>query len=304
MNIRTKVRVGTRASPLALIQTEEIISLLRVEFPDSTFGVVRVSTQGDRQKDAPLATLERGTFVKDIERALLRDEIDLAVHSAKDLAPAVPEGLTILAVGHRQDARDVLISKSDRSIFELPSGARLGTSSPRREAQIKVIRPDVKMVPIRGNVDTRLRKAKSTDFDGVVLAAAGLARLDRLSEVTEYLNPREVTPDVGQGTLVAEVRDEDRAVQEMLSTIISPPTDRAFRAERAFLKTLGGGCTSPVAAYATVRNDRLTIMAMAATPDGSKIVRSKLEWDAEASDEAGETVASMLLESGASDIVG
>ncbi len=303
MNAIRKVRVGSRVSPLALVQTEEVLTLLQQESTNVDFEVIHVSTQGDRNKDAPLSTLERGTFVKDIEKALLNGEIDFAVHSAKDLAPDLPDGLAVLPVGQRQDARDVLVSKTGLQLSQLPTGTRLGTSSPRRTAQIKVIRPDIELLPIRGNVGTRLEKAKGLDYDGVLLAAAGLARLGRLSEATEFLAVEQVTPDVGQGTLVAEFRKNDTDVGAMLSKIVVEATAQTFRAERAFLNTLGGGCTAPVAAYATVEGDRLNMLAMAATPDGSKIFRSEIEGDAHAPEEAGRGIAQRLLESGASEIV-
>ena len=218
MNLARIVRVGSRASPLALAQTEEALSLLRERFVDVEFQVVHLSTRGDRKADATLTSLGRGAFVKDIEKALLDGEIDFAVHSAKDVGPDIPDGLRILPVGKRQDARDVLVSKSGLPLMSLPSGTRLGTGSPRRKAQIIALRPDVEVLPIRGNVGTRLEKSRGHDYDGVVVAAAGLARLGRLSEATEFLAVEQVTPDVGQGTLVAEFRHEDVEMDTMLSS--------------------------------------------------------------------------------------
>lgn len=304
MNLARTVRVGSRASPLALIQTEEALSLLKRRFADVEFEVAHLSTRGDRNAAAALTTLGRGAFVKDIEGALLDGEIDFAVHSAKDVGPDIADGLRILPVGERQDARDVLVTKSGLSLMGLPAGTRLGTGSPRRKAQIKVLRPDVEVVPIRGNVGTRLEKARGADYDGVVIAAAGLARLGKLSEVTEFLSVEQVTPDVGQGTLVAEFQRDDDETAAMLSAIVFETTSRTFRAERGFLDAIGGGCTSPVAAYGSLDGKRLRLITMAATPDGAKVVRSQVEGDVSAAKEIGRRAADALLESGASEIVG
>ena len=303
MNLARTVRVGSRSSPLALAQTEEILSLLRGRCADVEFEVVCLSTRGDRNTDAALSSLGRGAFVKDIELALLDGEIDFAVHSAKDVGPDIPDGLRILPVGERQDARDVLVSKSGLSLMGLPAGTRLGTGSPRRKAQIKAIRPDVEVLPIRGNVGTRLEKARGADYDGVVIAAAGLARLGRLSEATEFLDVEQVTPDVGQGTLVAEFRQDNEEMGVMLSSVVVDEVASAFRAERAFLDRIGGGCTAPVAAYGEIDGQRMRLFAMAATPDGTRIFRAQIEGDVKEAEELGRRAATTLLEAGASEIV-
>lgn len=303
MNPARTVRVGSRSSPLALAQTEEILSLLRARFADVRFDVVCMSTRGDRNATAVLTSLGRGAFVKDIELALLSGEIDFAVHSAKDVGPDIPDGLRILPVGERQDARDVLVSKSGLALMSLPGETRLGTGSPRRKAQVKALRPDIEVLPIRGNVGTRLEKARGQDFDGVVIAAAGLARLGRLSEATELLDIEQVTPDVGQGTLVAEFRKDDDEIDSMLSSVVVDETASSFRTERAFLDSIGGGCTAPVAAYGEIDGQRLRMFSMAATPDGGRIVRSRIEGDVSEAEEIGWKAAKVLLESGASEIV-
>ncbi|MYD52288.1 MAG: hydroxymethylbilane synthase [Dehalococcoidia bacterium] len=303
MKLSRTVRVGSRSSPLALAQTEEILSLLRARFVDVRFDVVRLSTRGDRNATAVLTSLGRGAFVKDIELALLDSEIDFAVHSAKDVGPDIPDGLRILPAGERQDARDVLVSKTGLALMSLPAESRLGTGSPRRKAQIKAIRPDVEVLPVRGNVGTRLEKARGADYDGVVIAAAGLARLGRLSEATEFLDVEQVTPDVGQGTLVAEFREGDEEMGAMLSSIVFEDTSCAFRAERAFLDAIGGGCTKPVAAYGEIDGRRLRMFCMAATPDGERIVRSQSVGDVSEAEEIGRRAAKTLLESGASEFV-
>lgn len=304
MNLARTVRVGSRSSPLALAQTEEALSLLRERFADVEFDVVSLSTRGDRNADAVLTTLGRGAFVKDIEKALLDGDIDFAVHSAKDVGPDIPDGLRVLPVCLREDARDVLVSKLGLPLMNLPTGVRLGTGSPRRKAQIKALRPDIEVIPIRGNVGTRLEKAQGPDYDGVVIAAAGMARLGRLLEATEFLAVEQVTPDVGQGTLVAEYRREDAGMDTLLSSIVFHETASTFCAERAFLDTIGGGCTAPVAAYGEIDGQRLRLYAMAAEPDSTRILRTQVEGDVNAAEELGQRAAKTLLESGASKIVG
>ena len=296
------VRVGSRKSPLALAQTEEIVARLTAQFPGRRFEVVPMSTGGDRAKDAPLLSLGRGTFVKEIEAALLRGEIDVAVHSAKDLPASVADGLTIAAFGPREDARDVLVDRWNAPFEGLPAGARIGTGSPRRTAQLKAIRADVEILPIRGNVGTRLEKAQGDEYDGVVLAAAGLHRLGRQDVASEYLNPEVCTPDAGQGALAVQARADSEQIVELLSQIDDAATSTAVRAERAFVAAIGGGCTSPIGAYASLVDGKLDVTAMAAEPDGSRIVRVHETFDAGDPEAAGGLVAGTLIEAGAGDL--
>ena len=242
-------------------------------------------------------------FVKEIELALLNREIDIAVHSAKDMPAVLPTGLRIAAFTEREDARDVLVNRWDASLSDLPPGTRLGTSSPRRTAQIRAARPDIEILPIRGNVDTRISKANSEEFDGAVLAAAGIKRLGRQSEISSYLSPEECVPDVGQGALAVQIRDSDSELLSVVSAIDHGPTSTAVRAERAFLTAMGGGCTMPTAAYAEVEDDKLHILAMVATPDGSSIYRVSELYDAASPEVAGTAVSVLLLEMGASRIM-
>ena len=242
-------------------------------------------------------------FVKEIELALLNREIDIAVHSAKDMPAVLPTGLRIAAFTEREDARDVLVNRWDASLSDLPPGTRLGTSSPRRTAQIRAARPDIEILPIRGNVDTRISKANSEEFDGAVLAAAGIKRLGRQSEISSYLSPEECVPDVGQGALAVQIRDSDSELLSVVSAIDHGPTSTAVRAERAFLTAMGGGCTMPTAAYAEVEDDKLHILAMVATPDGSSIYRVSELYDAASPEAAGTAVSVLLLEMGASRIM-
>ena len=298
-----RLRVGSRSSPLSRIQTEEALSQLRVTFPDTDFVSVPISTGGDRNKDAPLLSLGRGTFVKDIEVALLSAEVDFAVHSAKDIPPDLPDGLVLMTVGERQDPRDVHVNRWGLPLMKLPASARLGTSSPRRLAQIKAVRPDIEVLPIRGNLGTRLDKITGEPYDGVVLAAAGLLRLGRQAEITEYISPQICTPEVGQGMLAVEARSEDTSIIEMLAIVELKPTKVAFLAERAFLSTLGGGCKIPVTAYARLDGHALSIDAMAAPLDGSRIVRTQMTGDPDDPETAGRRVAEALLAAGAREVI-
>ncbi len=242
-------------------------------------------------------------FVKEIEAALLGGEIDIAVHSAKDMPAITPPGLVIAAYTEREDARDVLVNRWNSPLSDLPGGARLGTSSPRRAAQVKAARPDIEILPIRGNVDTRLSKANSADYDGAILAAAGILRLGRKSEISAYLSPEECVPDVGQGALAVQVRETDSELIRRVEAIDHSATSTAVRAERSFLATLGGGCTLPTAAYAELEHDTLNIIAMVAVPDGSEIARLSESFSADDPVAAGRSVASALMNAGAARIL-
>lgn len=298
-----RVAVGSRTSPLSLAQTEEILRSLRPLYPDTDFRILPTPTIGDRHKSAPLLGMERGMFVKEIELALLASEIDLAVHSAKDLPWGLPDGLVLGAFGRRRDPRDALVDRWSKPLAELPAGARIGTSSPRRTAQIKALRPDVDILPIRGNVGTRLRKARGEEYDGVVVAVAGLIRLQRQDEISEYLDPDVCIPEVGQGALAVEARAADSTILDMLAAIDHRPTSVAVRSERAFLETIGGGCKVPVTAYARLDGEELRIAAMAATPDGSRIVKVQVTCKADEPESAGRQAAEELMRSGARRIV-
>ena len=288
---------------MSLAQTEEVLAPLRTAFPDVEITVVPITTGGDRRKEAPLLSMPRGMFAREIEVALLEERIDLAVHSAKDLPAELPDGLGIAALTQRRDPRDVLVNRWRLPLSELPSGARLGTSSPRRTAQIKALRPDLEVVPIRGNVGTRLEKAKGEGYDGVVLAAAGLERLGLQDEVCEYFSPDRFTPEVGQGALLVETRTSDSCVSGMLSRVDHHPTNAEVTSERAFLAEVGGGCRVPVAAYAVLEDNALEISAMAVTPDGGRIFRSRTTHDAARPAAAGREAAEALMAAGASEIV-
>jgi hydroxymethylbilane synthase len=269
------IRVGTRGSRLALIQTELTLAILREARPNVLFEVVTVTTQGDANQTAPLAGMGLGVFVKEIERLLEIGEIDMAVHSLKDMPTVLPEGMALGAILERADPRDALVSHLGKTLDEFPAGAKIGTSSPRRQAQIAERRPDLEIVPIRGNVDTRLRKAAGEECDGTVIAVAGLDRMGLADVITEYLSPEEFVPPPGQGAMAVEIRADDKRTAELVASADHAPTTAAVNAERSFLEALGGGCQVPVGAYAEYDDsDALRLTVFMATPDGSATYRA------------------------------
>ena len=297
------VRVGSRKSPLAMAQSEEAVAKFRIHFPGHHFTIVPLTTSGDRYKEAPLLSLGRGTFSKDIENALLRREIDIAVHSAKDLAPDLPEGLVLAGVLERKDPRDVQVNRWGVTLKDLPIAARIGTGSPRRSAQLLALRPDLNVLPIRGNVGTRLEKSRGADYDGVVLAAAGLLRLGIQMDTTQYLDLDSFTPETGQGTIAFQARRDDARTLEMIATVDHGPSMASLMAEREFINVIGGGCKVPVAAYARVEGSHFRVSGMAALADGSKIYRIDIYDEADDPVLAGAHAAEMLLDQGARKIV-
>ena len=295
-----RYRIGTRGSPLALAQTGEVVSRLRARFPAAAFEVAPMTTGGDRRKDATLVSLGRGAFAKEIESALLAGDIDLAVHSAKDLASELPDGLIIAGTVPRQDPRDALVDKWEAALSELPQGARIGTGSPRRAALLKSLRKDIEVVPIRGNVGTRIDKVGGPECDAVVVAAAGLARLGRIDEAHELFPTGTFVPDAGQGTLAIEARSGDSPLLEMVRAIDHYPTSAALEAERAFVRTIGGSCKVPVAAYASFDSaGGLRAHGMVAARDGSRVFRREVSSHTGSPAELGERLASMLMDDSA-----
>ncbi len=272
-----RLTLGSRPSKLARWQTSHILDLLQAAWPGLSCQVVTLVTEGDKKLEHPLPEIGgKGVFTAELESALLSGEIDLAVHSLKDLPVDERPGLCIGAISERADARDVLVSASRRTLSQLPLGARVGTSSPRRSAQLLAVRPDLAILPLRGNVDTRLRKALDAvrhEYDAIVLAAAGIQRLGLSQHVTEYLPFEVMLPDPGQGALAVQCRSGDIETQQLLAAVHHLPTAQAVTAERAFLSTLGAGCSAPVAAYAGFQNGRLEMQAMVASTDGQRQVR-------------------------------
>lgn len=305
MNKSTKpLVVGTRGSPLALIQTDMIVQRLRELHPDQAIVVeVRhIVTEGDRSQtqDVPLLQIAgRGVFVKELETALLEGSIDLAVHSLKDMTSAMEPGLVIAAVGLREDPRDVLVSQRQLSFNALPQGARIGSSSPRRAAQLSAVRPDLRFEPIRGNVDTRVRKVEQGEYDAAVLAAAGLIRLGLADRITEYFSPDICLPDAGQGALAVETRADDARSQELLADLNHKPTWAAVTAERSLLRALGGGCQVPIAAFGEVQGAVLLLHGLVASSDYQQIIRSWEQGSPDDPEALGQALAAKLRAEGA-----
>lgn len=271
----TSIKIGTRQSQLALWQTNHIISLLQENWPELVCEQVTFVTQGDKTLDRPLPQIGgKGLFTLELEQALFREEIDLAVHSLKDLPVEQPSGLTLGAIIGRADVRDVLIAKNGWTLDTLPAGAIVGTSSLRRQAQLIAYRPDLKVESIRGNVETRIRKAlNSSDYNAVILAAAGVTRLGLADMVTQWLPLEIMLPAPGQGALAVQCRANDHHILELLAGIHSPEVNACISAERTFLNTLGGGCATPVAAYAHFQEEIITLTGLVADPDGSLQVK-------------------------------
>ena len=269
--------LGTRPSPLALVQTEIVLSLLRARAPSVAFEVVRIASTGDRVRTVPIPDLGQGAFVKELEAALLGGEIDMAVHSLKDLPTEPPPGLCLAAVPTRGDPRDALVSRTPGGLRGLPTGARVGTGSPRRAAQLKALRPDIEIVHLRGNVDTRVRKVlEEGEADAAVLAATGLQRLGMEGVISDLLPTDEFPPAVGQGFLAVECRADDAANIALAALAEDTVARRAADAERAFLRAVGGGCKAPLAAHARVEGDRLVLDGMIAALDGSSVLRGRV----------------------------
>ena len=266
--------LGTRGSGLALRQTNEVLEQLRAAHPDIHFQATTIVTGGDVRTDEPIASIGVGAFVTELEAALLRSDIDVAVHSLKDLPTAPTPGLHIPAVTARQDPRDCLVDRWDLPLEQLPAGARIGTGSPRRASQLLHLRPDLQVLPIRGNVDTRLKKARSEDFDGVVLAMAGLVRLGRQDEATQPFDPHVMVPAPGQGALALQCRDSDQELTDILRSIDHAATAAAVRAERSALSRLGGGCQLAFGAYASVEQGTLTLTGLLAEETGTQVFKA------------------------------
>ena len=298
-----RVVVGTRGTPLALIQTREVVDKLREKLPDVEFEVKVLRTAGDRAADAPLRSLGVGIFVKEIEEALLRGAVDMAVHSHKDLLPVLAPGLTVGAVTERLDPRDALVNRWNSGLEDLPDGARIGTSSPRRAAQLRRWAPHVNVLPVRGSVGTRIEKAISDDYDGVVLAAAGMIRLGVEDSVSQYLPADQFVPPPGQGALAVEVRSDDHATSWMLRSIDHTLTRRAVMAEMAFLERLGSGCQDPSAAYARVAGETMVMQVFLASEDGEESYYTKARGRASNPHELAMEALQQLIERGAGALV-
>lgn len=267
-------RIGSRGSQLALWQANHVADWLRARGHQVEIEIIK--TTGDKITDVALSKVGvKGLFTKEIEEALAAGRVDLAVHSLKDLPTELAPQFTLAAVTKREDARDVFVSLKYTRFTELPQEARVGTSSLRRQAQLKAVRPDLEMFPLRGNVDTRLGKLESGDLHGIILAAAGLKRLGRAEHVREALPVEVMCPAVGQGAMAIECRSSDPATQWELAFLDDAATRKATTAERALLRTLGGGCQVPIGGYGELMDDGLRLTAVVARPDGSRLIREQ-----------------------------
>jgi hydroxymethylbilane synthase len=307
----TRLRIGTRGSALALWQANFIAERLR-HTAGIEIEIVRIRTSGDHMQTAsvakPLAeyiaeNVSKGIFIKELEDALLAGSVDLAVHSMKDVPTESPDGLVFPAISQREDPRDCLISRQGRTLKTLPFGARVGTSSLRRQAQLRHHRPDLEIAELRGNVDTRIKKLESGEFDAIVLAMAGVNRLGLAGKITQVLDEEILLPAVGQGALGIETRSGDAQVVEAVATLDHAETRACVTAERAVLRALQGGCQIPLGALAHIRGDRLHLEAAVFSPRGSEHVQSSDDGPAADADGIGKRLGAALIEAGAGNIL-
>ncbi|NQT72906.1 MAG: hydroxymethylbilane synthase [Chloroflexi bacterium] len=301
--MKKQLRIGSRGSKLAVIQAKSVRETLASLHPEIEFERVTVMTTGDKNATISLEQLGgEGVFVKELEEALLQKEIDIAVHSLKDMLTTIPEGLRLAVVPQRADPRDVLISSAG-ILGKLPAGARIGTGSQRRAVQIRALRPDLEICSLRGNIDTRIKKAFSEDLDGIVMAAAALIRLDMEDKITEYLATEEFVPAVGQGALGIEIRAGDEDTFLVVAPLNDLPTWQCVVAERAFLRTLGGGCRAPIAALGAVKKRTIGLHGIVSDPEGNRILRASVIGDTLRPEEIGQALAAKMIALGAAPLI-
>ena len=298
-----KIRIGTRKSKLALWQSEWVKEQIEKKFPDVEVELIKIVTKGDKILDVPLAKIgDKGLFTKEIEDAMLRGEVDIAVHSLKDVPSKLPEGLKLIAFSDREDPRDALLSCGKYTLDTLPQGAVVGTSSLRRKAQLRILRPDLEIKDLRGNVDTRIRKLKEGQYDAIILAAAGVKRLGWENEIDEILSPSKMIPSVSQGILGIEGRENDEKIEKIVREAInSRESEIAATVERAFLRTVEGGCQVPLGCYAVVEEDRVHVRAFISDLNGGFYYKEEGVFRVENLEEAdavGTGVAERLLSAG------
>ncbi|NWF51557.1 MAG: hydroxymethylbilane synthase [Nitrospirae bacterium] len=305
-----KLYIGTRGSKLALWQAEWVKAELQNKYPEIEIIIKKIKTTGDKMLDVSLAKIGgKGLFVKEIEDALLQHKVDIAVHSMKDVPTELPERLHLAAICRREDPRDALITKIHDSRFkiqnfnDLPHGAIIGTSSLRRSCQLMHLRPDLKIVTLRGNLDTRIRKLDEGDFDAIIAAVAGLKRLGLSQRITEILQPDTSLPAIGQGAIGVECRIDDESINSIVSSINHFETSVSVKAERAFLKRLGGGCQVPIAAFARIELERIIMDGLVGSMKGERIIKGHVEGKPNSAEELGTNLAEDLLIKGATEIL-
>jgi hydroxymethylbilane synthase len=301
---KTPLRIATRKSPLALWQAEYVRDRLIAAHPGLEVELVRMTTQGDKILDSPLAKVGgKGLFVKELEEGLLGGRADLAVHSMKDVPVELPEGLHLPVICEREDPRDAFVSRHYATLDDLPQGARVGTSSLRRQCQLTTLRPDLEILSLRGNVNTRLAKLDEGDFDAIILAAAGLLRLGFGERITAYLDTSVSLPAIGQGAVGIECRSNDPEVNGLIAALDHPPTRTRVNAERAMNHRLEGGCQVPIAGHAVLEDGALFLRGLVGYPDGSEVIRGEIRGNPDQAANLGISLADDLLKRGAGTIL-
>lgn len=302
--MKKSIKIGTRGSKLALWQANWVKSAITSINPSLSVDLIIIKTKGDKILDVPLAKVGgKGLFVKEIEEALLSRRIDIAVHSMKDMPAEIPDGLCIGAIPKRENPKDVLISNNGLLFSELKSGSRVGTSSLRRSAQLRHARPDLVILPLRGNLDTRLKKLETENMDAIILAAAGVKRLNFESRITEYFDENVMLPAVGQGALCIEIRENDTEIEPIVAALDHQKTRSAVMGERAFSNRLEGGCQVPIAALGKIEKNIFTMSGLVADIDGKILIKKTLSGPVEQSETIGVELADSLLSMGAKKIL-
>jgi hydroxymethylbilane synthase len=298
------IRIATRKSPLAMWQAEHVAAELRSAHPGLEVELLGMSTQGDKILDTPLAKIGgKGLFVKELEQGMLAGSADIAVHSMKDVPVDLPQGLHLPVIMQREDPRDAFVSNNYKDVSELPQGACVGTSSLRRQCQLGERRPDLKIAPLRGNVNTRLRKLDEGEFDAIILASAGLKRLGFVERITSLLDAGESLPAIGQGALGIECRSDDERINALIAALHHKETASCVRAERAMNHRLMGGCQVPIGGFAVLEGQRLHLRGLVGEPDGSHIIRAEITGPAGDAERLGVELAEELLALGAEPIL-
>jgi len=303
MSIKT-IRIATRKSPLALWQANEVSRQLKIHHPDLEIELVTMVTKGDKILDAPLAKVGgKGLFVKELEQGMLDGEADIAVHSMKDVPMEFPEGLYLSVIMERENPHDAFVSNNYESLDDLPANARIGTSSLRRQLQIKAMRPESEMLDLRGNVNTRLSKLDNGDYDAIILASAGLIRLEFEDRIRHDLTPEQSLPAIGQGAVGIECRQDDAEIEALIAPLRHKETSIRLTAERALNVGLNGGCQVPIAGYSLLENNEIYLRGLVGRPDGSEVVFDEIRGPAEQAADLGSTLAERLLSAGAATIL-
>ncbi|MFQ5872866.1 MAG: hydroxymethylbilane synthase [Dehalococcoidia bacterium] len=303
--MKQPVVIGTRGSLLSLKQVDEVVEGLKGLHPDRAFEIRTITTLGDRDRKAPISRFgSKGVFVAELEKHLEEGAVDIAVHSAKDMSSENLPGFHIAAVPPRKDPRDVLVTSDSVPLARLPDGARLGSGSPRRAVQLKAVRPGLQVLEIRGNIDTRIEKVRRGDYDGAVLAAAGLIRMGWQDRITEYLPVEMCLPAVGQGALAVEVRADDEESRRLVEGLDHPPSRKAVEAERALLRYMGGGCLAPITAYGCYEDGSLRLRGMVANPTSNEIIRAEIKSGDKSPEDLGALLAEKLVSLGAAEVLG